>query len=73
LFEAIFLSLIGGFFGLLFVYLGTFIDLGTFELTLMAKNIILGIGISTFVGVTSGIVPALMAARMDPVVAIRTN
>jgi putative ABC transport system permease protein len=73
LFEAVFLSLIGGFFGLLFVYLGTFIDLGTFELTLMAKNIILGIGISTFVGVTSGIVPALMAARMDPVVAIRTN
>ncbi len=31
LFEAIFLSLIGGFFGLLLVYLGTFIPLGSFQ------------------------------------------
>ena len=73
LFEAVFLSLIGGGFGLLLVYLGTFIDLGTFVLTLMLKNIILGIGISTFVGVASGIIPAMMAARLDPVVAIRAN
>lgn len=73
LFEAIFLSLIGGGFGLLIVYAGTFIDLGSFVLTLMFKNIILGIGISTFVGVASGIIPALMAARLDPVVAIRSN
>ncbi|MCG8306976.1 MAG: ABC transporter permease [Cytophagales bacterium] len=73
LFEAIFLSLIGGGFGLLLVYLGTFIDLGSFVLTLMVKNIVLGIGISTFVGVASGIIPALMAARLDPVVAIRAN
>jgi putative ABC transport system permease protein len=73
LFEAIFLSLIGGCFGLLIVYLCTFIDLGSFVLTLMFKNIILGIGISSFVGVASGIIPALMAARLDPVVAIRTN
>jgi len=73
LFEAIFLSLIGGGFGLMLVYFGTFIDLGSFVLTLMMKNIILGIGISTFVGVASGIIPALMAARLDPVVAIRAN
>ena len=73
LFEAIFLSLLGGGFGLLLVYFGTYIDLGSFVLTLMMKNIILGIGISTFVGIASGIIPALMAARLDPVVAIRTN
>lgn len=73
LFEAIFLSLLGGGLGLLLVYFTTFIDLGSFILTLMAKNIILGIGISTFVGVASGIIPALMAARLDPVVAIRAN
>ncbi len=73
LFEAIFLSLIGGGFGLLLVYFATFIPLGSFVLTLMMKNIILGIGISSFVGVASGIIPALMAARLDPVVAIRAN
>ena len=73
LFEAVFLSIIGGGFGLLLVYLGTYIDLGTFVLTLNLKNIVLGIGISTFVGVASGIIPALMAARLDPVVAIRAN
>jgi putative ABC transport system permease protein len=73
LFEAIFLSLIGGGLGLLLVYFGTYIDLGSFVLTLMFKNIILGVGISTFVGVASGIIPALMAARLDPVVAIRSN
>ncbi len=73
LFEAIFLSMIGGGFGLLLVYFATFIPMGTFVLTLVFKNIILGIGVSTFVGVASGIIPALMAARLDPVVAIRTN
>ena len=73
LFEAIFLSLLGGGLGLFLVYLTTFIDLGSFILTLMFKNIVLGIGISTFVGVASGIIPALMAARLDPVVAIRAN
>ena len=73
LFEAIFLSLIGGGFGLLLVYFGTFVDMGSFVITLMMKNIILGLGISTVVGVASGIIPALMAARLDPVVAIRAN
>lgn len=73
LFEAIFLSLIGGGFGLMLVYFATYIPMGSFVLTLMIKNIVLGIGISSFVGVASGIIPALMAARLDPVVAIRAN
>jgi putative ABC transport system permease protein len=73
LFEAIFLSLIGGGIGLGLVYLGTFIPLGSFHVILNLKNIILGISISSLVGVLSGIVPAAMAARLDPVVAIRAN
>jgi putative ABC transport system permease protein len=72
LFEAVFLSLIGGLSGLLLVYLITFIPLGSLEVSLTFRNIVLGLGVSTTIGIVSGFVPALMAARMDPVEAIRS-
>jgi len=71
LFEAIFLSLIGGLSGLFFVYLITFIPMGSLVVTLTIKNIVLGLGVSSVIGLVSGIVPAALAARMDPVNAIR--
>jgi len=71
LFEAVFLSLIGGMAGLVLVYLITFIPIGTLVVTLTIKNIVLGLGVSSVIGLVSGIVPAAMAARMDPVNAIR--
>jgi putative ABC transport system permease protein len=73
LFEAICLSLIGGGSGILLVYLLSFIPLGSLELVLSFNNIILGLGVSSAIGVVAGIVPATLAARMDPVEAIRTN
>jgi putative ABC transport system permease protein len=73
LFEAIFLSLIGGLAGLLLVYLITFIPLGTLVVTLTVKNIVLGLGVSSVIGLVAGIVPAAMAARLDPVIAIRAT
>jgi putative ABC transport system permease protein len=73
LFEAIFLCLIGGAAGLFLVYLITLVPLGSLVVTLSMKNIVLGIGVSSAIGVVSGIVPAAVAARLDPVIAIRAS
>lgn len=72
LFESIFLSVIGGMVGILLVFLLTFLDLGSLELTMSLENISIGLGVSAIIGMLSGIVPAVMAAKLDPVVAIRS-
>jgi putative ABC transport system permease protein len=72
LFESVFLSLLGGGAGLLLVYLLSFISLGSLELSMSFQNIALGLGVSVSIGMISGIVPAALAARMDPVEAIRS-
>ncbi len=73
LFESIFLSLIGGLAGLFLVWLLTFIPFGSLVVVLSVKNIVLGLGVSSVIGLVAGIVPAAMAARLDPVIAIRAN
>ncbi|MFM7731057.1 MAG: ABC transporter permease [Flavobacteriales bacterium] len=75
LFESIALSAIGGAIGLLLVWgvvnlLGTFID---FEFILPMKRVFMGLLISVVVGVVAGIIPALKAARLNPVDAMRSK
>ncbi len=75
LFEAIFLCIIGGSAGLLIVFFlslagSNILDL---DISLSLKNVFLGLGISAGIGLVSGIVPAWIASRLDPVEAIRSN
>lgn len=75
LFESIILCIMGGAIGLVLIYLLTLVASGasSFELQLTLKNVFVGVGFSVGIGVISGIVPASIAARMEPVEAIRSN
>lgn len=53
------------------VYAATFVSLGNLEIILSFKNIVLGLALSSAIGIVSGIIPASLASKMDPVVAIR--
>jgi putative ABC transport system permease protein len=73
LFEAVFLSLIGGIVGILLVYMvSLFVPKGVLNIVLTGSNILEGLGISLAVGLISGFLPAKSAADLDPVIAINS-
>ena len=75
LLESSFLCIIGGLIGLFAVFLLTFILSATvgFKVFIPFSIIIMAISICLVTGVLAGIIPAFIAARMDPVVAIRSK
>ena len=73
LFEAVCLCLIGGGAGIFLVWLVTLIPQDSLPLTMSAARISLGLLVSVGIGVIAGIVPAVMAANLDPVIAIRAK
>ena|ERR1700761_50653 len=75
LLESAFLCVIGGMIGLLFVYLATLAIGGVlhFRVFIPFDIIMLAVVLCLVTGVLAGIIPAIKAARMDPVVAIRSK
>ncbi|HXB43120.1 MAG TPA: ABC transporter permease [Puia sp.] len=75
LLESAFLCIIGGMIGLVAVLILTqiFSAMFSFKVFVAGSTIAFAIGICLVVGVIAGIIPAFIAARMDPVVAIRSN
>lgn len=74
LIESIVLCIFGGVLGLVLVY-ATMLILDyslEFEMFLSLFNILLGVSLSVVIGILSGLIPAMQAARMDPVEAIRS-
>ena len=75
LLESAFLCIIGGLVGLLLVWILT-LALSTvlpFAITIAPSIIFLAFSICIILGVVSGIIPASIAAKMNPVEAIRTK
>ena len=75
LLESSFLCIIGGLIGLTLVFLLTQILTSAlnFPVFISTSNMLLAIGICIIVGIIAGFIPARQAARMDPVVAIRSK
>jgi putative ABC transport system permease protein len=75
LLESAFLCIMGGLLGLSLVFILTLASKAIFGFTVViAPNIlILAVSICIIVGVMAGIIPASIAAKMDPVVAIRSK
>lgn len=75
LIESIILSLIGGFFGVI-VGVGASWIISYFakwQFAISFSAILLGVGVSTAVGVFFGFYPARQASMLDPIVALRSN
>jgi putative ABC transport system permease protein len=75
LLESSFLCIIGGIFGMaaVFILAAIFTALFSFAVTVPLNIIGMAVGICLFVGILAGIIPAVIASRLDPVVAIRST
>ena len=77
LIESIFLCLIGGAVGLVLVFLTVMgissIESIGFDIGLSLSNVLWGLAGAIGIGILSGLIPAFIAAWMDPVVAIRSK
>jgi putative ABC transport system permease protein len=71
--EAVALSTLGGILGILLALLVCYLVAKAMPLKplITPGSVLLGFGVCVAVGIISGVVPAVMAARKDPIEAIR--
>lgn len=71
--ESIILCVLGGFIGLGLVYLLAKAATAAtdFEFFLSQGSMIIGVSVSVIIGIIAGLIPAIQAAKMDPVEAMR--
>jgi putative ABC transport system permease protein len=75
LFEAVFISLIGGLTGVLLGLIAAYIISSYAEIPTIVSlwSVILSFGVAASVGLVFGIFPARKAANQDPIQALRTD
>ncbi|RTL60362.1 MAG: FtsX-like permease family protein [Sphingobacteriales bacterium] len=75
LLESAFLCIVGGLVGLALVFLLTLLLSGAlgFKVFISIPLFLFAIGLCIFFGILAGIIPAINASRLDPVVAIRSK
>jgi putative ABC transport system permease protein len=73
--EAVILSTVGGLFGILLGVSGTFLvaALSPLDAVISPGVIVLAVGVSGAIGLGFGVIPARSAARLDPIVALRSQ
>jgi putative ABC transport system permease protein len=73
--EAVVISIVGGAIGIFFGIGIAFTAALLFQLPFVVPlwSIILGVGLSSIVGLTAGVIPARSASRLDPIAALRSE
>jgi putative ABC transport system permease protein len=74
IFEAVVLSMVGGVLGLFLIFIATtiFSYVADMNIAMTMANIMLGLSISGIIGILAGFIPAMSAARLDPVNAMNS-
>ncbi|WP_299492890.1 FtsX-like permease family protein, partial [Acaryochloris sp. IP29b_bin.137] len=73
--ESVVISVVGGVIGIVLGVGITFVSATAFDFTFIVSSsaVVIGVGLSTTVGLVAGVIPARNAARLDPIEALRSD